>query len=65
MHHTDKKESKKENEKKYGPENLLQGDSNPDPPTLKLKMKASIHWTILVSAYSGLGLKELHNTSLW
>ena len=34
MHHTGKKESKKEKEKKKSKvtKNLLQGDSKPDPP---------------------------------
>ena len=49
-----KKESENENEKKNKvTKNLLQGDSNPDPPntgTLGLKLNASIHWTTLVSA---------------
>ena len=41
MHHLGKKESKKEKEPKNKvTKNLLQGDSNPDPPsTLKLKIK--------------------------
>ena len=48
MHHTGKKENKKE-KKNNVTKNLLQGYSNPDPPnTLGLKMKASIHWTTSV-----------------
>ena len=52
MHHTGKKEGKKEKEKKIKfTKNLLQGDSNPDRPnTLELKMNASIHWTSSVDA---------------
>ena len=47
-----KRESKNEKEKENKvTKNLLQGDSNPDPPnTLGLKLNASIHWTTLVSA---------------
>ena len=44
MHHTSKKESKKEKEKNKVTKNLLQGDLNPDPPnTLELKVDATIH----------------------
>ena len=48
MHHTGKKENKKEKKNKVT-KNLLQGDSNLDPPnTLELKMNASIHWNTSV-----------------
>ena len=51
MHHTGKKESKKKKKKKKVTKNLLQGDSNLDPPnTLELKVNASIHWTTSVRA---------------
>ena len=52
MHHTRKKDSKKEKEKKNKvTKNLLQGNSNPDAPnTLEVTMIASIHWTAWVSA---------------
>ena len=55
MHHTGKKESKKEKEKKKNKvtKNMLWGDSNPDPPnTLELKMNASIHWNTSVNVDS-------------
>ena len=46
-----KRVKKKKRKKKKVTKNLLQGDSNPDPPnTLELKMNASIHWTTSVSA---------------
>ena len=50
MHHTGKKENKKEKEKNNNvSKNLLQMYSNPDPPnTLGLKMNAFIHWTTSV-----------------
>ena len=51
MHHTGKKESKKKKKKKKVTKNLLQGDSNLDPPnTLERKVNASIHWTTSVRA---------------
>ena len=68
MHHTGKKKkvSKNKNEKKNKVmKNLLQGDSNPDPPnTLGLKLNASIHWTTLVSADNS-SLKEVYIPSPW
>ena len=67
MHRTGKKkESKNENEKKNKVmKNLLQGDSNPDPPnTLGLKLNTSIHWTTLVSADNSC-LKEVYTPSPW
>ena len=64
MHHTGKKESKKEKEKKKVTKNLLQGDSNPDPLNqLQLKTNASIHWTSSVSADDS-SLKEVYVPSL-
>ena len=61
-----KKESKNKNEKKNKvTKNLLQGDSNPDPPnTLGLKLNTSIHWTTLVSADNS-SLKEVYIPSPW
>ena len=45
--------------------NLLQVDSNPDPPnTLGLKLNASIHWTTLVNADNSC-LKEVYIPSPW
>ena len=45
--------------------NLLQGDSNRDPPnTLEQKVVASIHWTTSVSA-ENVSLKEVYIPSLW
>ena len=44
---------------------LLQGDSNPDPPSqLELKVHASVHWTTSVNAASS-SLKEIYIPSLW
>ena len=49
-HHTGKKGSKKKQQKKVT-KNLLQEDSNPDPPNkLELNVSASIHWTTSVNA---------------
>ena len=65
MHHTGKKESKKEKEKNKVTKNLLQGDSNPDPPnSLELKMDTSIHWTTSVNAENAC-LKGVYIPSLW
>ena len=44
MHHTGKKDSKKEKAKKSKVAKKPQGDSNPDPPnTLELNINATIH----------------------
>ena len=65
MHHTSKKESKKEKEKDRVTKNLLQGDQNPVPPnTLELKMDGSIHWTTSVNADKAC-LKEVYIPPLW
>ena len=67
MHHTGKKkESKNEKEKKNKvTKNLLQGDSNPDSPSiLGLKLNGSIQWTTLVSADNSC-LKEVYIPSPW
>ena len=65
MHHTGKKESKKEKEKNKVTKNMLQRDVNPDPPnTLELKMDATIHWTTSVNADITC-LKEVHIPPLW
>ena len=62
MHHTGKKESKKEILKKDKKNNVtknlkLFGNSNPDPPNqLELKDNASTHWTILVPGATRLNL---------
>ena len=61
MHHTGKKESKKEKEKNKVTKNLLQEDSNPN--SLELKMDASIHWTTSVNAENAC-LKEVYIPSL-
>ena len=46
-----KKRVKKKKKKKKVTKNLLQGDSNLDPPNaLELKVNASIHWTTSVMA---------------
>ena len=45
--------------------NLLQGNSNPDPPNkLQVEMNASNHWTTPVSAANS-SLKEEFLPSLW
>ena len=65
MHHTGKKESKKEKERKKVTKNLLQGDSNPDPPnTLELKGNATIYRTTSVRADNS-RLKEVYVPSIW
>ena len=63
MHHTGKKESKKEISKKEKKIRLRkicpEGDSNPDPQNqLELKVNASIHWITSVNACN-LSLKEV------
>ena len=62
MHHTGKKESKKEILKnRY----LLQGDSSPDPQNpLELRVYASIHWSTSVNTDNS-GLKEVYIPPLW
>ena len=68
MHHTGKKESRKEilkKEKNKATKNWLQGDSNPDPQNqLKLKVDAPIYWTTVVDADSA-SLNEVYIPSLW
>ena len=69
MHHTGKKESKKEilkkEKKNKVTKNLPQGDSNPDPQNqLGLKVNASIHWITSVNACN-LSLKEVCIPTLW
>ena len=50
MHHTRKKDSKKEKKNRVT-KNLLQGNTTPDAlNTLELTMIASVHWTAWVSA---------------
>ena len=45
--------------------NLPQGDSNPDPPNhVQVKVDASIHWTIPISADNS-SWKEVYIPSLW
>ena len=46
--------------------NLLQGDSNPDPPnTLGLKLNASIHWNTFFKSADNSCLKEVYIPSPW
>ena len=64
MHHTGKKESKKNRKRNRVTKNLLQGDSKPDLPNqLELKVNASIHWTTSVNADNS-SLKEVNTPSL-
>ena len=63
MHHTGKKESKKEilkkRKKNKVTKNLLQGNSNPDPQNqLELKVHASV-------PLNNSSLKEVYIPSLW
>ena len=58
-HHTGKKESKKKKKHKVT-KNLLQGDSNPDPPNkLELNVSASVHWTTSVNTDNS-SLKDVY-----
>ena len=65
MHHTSKKENKKEKEKNKVTKNLLLGDLNPDSPsTLELKMDASNHWTTSVDAKNSLFKRGIYSSSM-
>ena len=66
MHHTGKKEIKKEivnKEKTKGYEKFASRDLKPDPQ-LELKVNASIHWTTSVNTDNS-SLKEVYIPSLW
>ena len=69
MHHTGKKESKKQILKKSGKklsyEKFAAEDSNPDRQNqLELKVNASIHCTTSLNADNS-SLKEVYIPSLW
>ena len=61
-----KRESKNKKEKNNKvTKNLLQGDSNPNPPnTLGLKLNASIHWNTFLCADNSC-LKAVYIPSPW
>ena len=60
-----KKRVKRKRKKEKVTKNVLQGNTNPDPPnTLELKTNASIHWITSESAKTK-RLKEVYIPSLW